>query len=87
MPGRTPHGHWHTTTIIGAVGLGGVRGAMTLSGAADADAFGTFLDHVLVPALRPGDVVVMDNLAAHKVGAVRATVGAVRAPAISVSRR
>lgn len=71
VPGRTPHGHWHTTTVIGAVRLDGACGAMTLSGAADAAAFATFLDHVLVPALRPGDVVVMDNLAAHKVAAVR----------------
>jgi len=49
---------------------------MTLTGAADAAAFETFLGHVLVPALKPGDVVVMDNLAAHKVAAVREKVEA-----------
>ena len=76
VPGRTPHGHWNTTTVIGALRAAGPCGAMTLTGAADADAFETFLDHVLVPALKPGDVVVMDNLAAHKVAAVREKVEA-----------
>jgi transposase len=76
VPGRVPHGHWRTLTVIGAVRLDGTRAAMTVGGGTDAAAFGTFLDFVLAPALRPGDVVVMDNLAAHKVAAVRETVEA-----------
>ena len=76
VPGRVPHGHWRTLTVIGAVRLDGTCPAMTVGGGTDAAAFGTFLDFVLVPALRPGDVVVMDNLAAHKVAAVREAVEA-----------
>jgi transposase len=76
VPGRVPHGHWRTLTVVGAVRLDGTCPAMTMTGGTDGAAFGTFLDHVLVPALRPGDVVVMDNLAAHKAAAVRAAVEA-----------
>ena len=71
VPGRVPRGHWRTTTVIGAVGLGGVRAAVTVDGAADGELFRPFVADALVPALRPGDVVVMDNLAAHKSAAVR----------------
>ena len=71
-----PHGHWQVTTMVAAIGLGGVVAALTYPGATDADAFATFADAVLGPALRPGDVVVLDNLAAHKAEAVRRAVEA-----------
>lgn len=69
--GSVPHGHWKTTTLIAALGLGGVRCAMSLDGPVDADAFGAFVGQVLVPVLRPGQVVVMDNLSSHKGPGVR----------------
>jgi Transposase and inactivated derivatives len=61
-----PHGHWRTTTIIGAVRVDGTTAAMAIEGATDTEVFRAYVREVLVPTLRPGDLVVMDNLAAHK---------------------
>ena len=69
-----PHGHWQATTVVGAVRLGGVcpvAAAMLLDGAANGEAFTGFVETELAPALREGDIVVMDNLPAHKLQAVR----------------
>jgi transposase len=63
---KTPHGHWKTTTLIAALGFGGVRCSTLVDGAIDADLFEAFVAQVLVPELRAGDVVVMDNLSSHK---------------------
>ncbi len=63
---KTPHGHWKTTTLIAALGIGGIRCATVVDGAINGDVFEAFVEHVLVPKLRPGDVVVMDNLSSHK---------------------
>lgn len=57
---------WTTMTLIGAIGLDGFRGAMTINGGASTDVMHAYVDQVLGPNLRPGDLVVMDNLAAHK---------------------
>jgi transposase len=65
-----PHGHWHTTTMIGALRADGSSACMTVGGATTTDVFGAYVRHVLVPFLRPGDVVVMDNLSPHKDAAV-----------------
>jgi transposase len=62
----TPQGHWHTTTVIGAMRVDGSTACMTIEGAADTEVFRAYVCQVLVPALRPGDVVVMDNLSPHK---------------------
>src|SRR5688572_12234591 len=58
----TPHGHWKTYTMISAVRLCGPCAAALVDGPVDADVFRAYVELVLVPALRPGDVVVMDNL-------------------------
>jgi transposase len=63
---KTPHGHWYTTTLIAAFGITGVRCSTVVDGAINADIFESFVEHVLVPELRPGDVVIMDNLSSHK---------------------
>ena len=63
---QTPYGHWHTITILSAIRLDGVVAAMVVEGATDRLVFEGFLGWLLVPALRPGDVVVMDNLSSHK---------------------
>jgi transposase len=65
-----PHGHWKTLTMIAAMTLGGVQAAMTVDAATDGDVFEAFVRRVLVPTLRPGQVVVMDNLASHKLARV-----------------
>jgi len=66
-----PHGHWKTTTFVGALRLSGVTAPMTLDGAMTAAAFLAYVEQVLAPTLRPGDIVVMDNLPAHKPPAIR----------------
>lgn len=63
-----PHGHWKLLTIIAAMTLRGVQASMTIDAATDTDVFGAFIEQVLVPTLRPGQVLILDNLAAHKVG-------------------
>ena len=62
----SPHGHWKTSTLIAALGIEGVRCSTLVDGAVNADVFEAFVGQVLVPALRPGDVVVLDNLSSHK---------------------
>ena len=66
-----PHGHWKTTTFVGALRTGGMSAPMVLDGAMHAGAFLAYVEQVLVPTLAPGDIVVMDNLPAHKPTAVR----------------
>jgi transposase len=66
----TPGGHWKILTILSALSLGGLLATMTIEEATDGDIFLAYLEQVLGPKLRPGDVVVMDNLSAHKVAGV-----------------
>jgi transposase len=66
-----PHGHWKTTTFVGALRLSGMTAPMVLDGAMHGAAFLAYVEQVLVPTLTPGDIVVMDNLPAHKPAAVR----------------
>ena len=73
--GAAPCGSWRRLTVLGALGVEGVLAAMSVEAATDTAVFLAFLDRVLIPALvcaKPGAVVVMDNLGAHKVAAVRA---------------
>lgn len=65
-----PHQHWQITTMLAALRLDGVTAPFVFDGATDGAAFTTYVEQVLVPQLRPGDCVVMDNLAAHKVAAI-----------------
>ncbi len=66
-----PHGHWKTTTFTAGLRLGGLSAPMLLDGPMDGDAFRAYVTQVLVPELAKGDIVVMDNLPAHKVAGVR----------------
>jgi transposase len=66
-----PHGHWKTTTFTAGLRLGGLAAPMLLDGPMDGDAFRAYVTQVLVPELATGDIVVMDNLPAHKVAGVR----------------
>ena len=61
-----PHGHWKTTTFVSALRLSGMTAPMVLDGAMHGAAFFAYVEQVLVPALEPGDIVVMDNLACHR---------------------
>lgn len=66
-----PAGHWHTLTLLGAISLEGVVATMTIESPTDSDVFLSYVEQVLCPRLRPGQVVVMDNLSAHKNSTVR----------------
>ena len=63
---KTPHGHWKVLSTIAALTVHGMLDYGTFDGATDTDTFLTFLREGLVPHLRPGQVVVLDNLPAHK---------------------
>jgi transposase len=67
----TPGGHWRTLTVLGAIRLSGWVATMTIEAATDGEIFLAYVEQVLCPQLQPGDIVVMDNLAAHKVAGVR----------------
>ena len=68
-----PHGHWKTTTFVAALRADGLVAPMVIDGAMTGDLFVAYAEQVLASALRPGDVVILDNLQAHKrAGAVRA---------------
>ena len=71
-----PHGHWMTTTFIGGLRLSGMSAPMVLDGPMTGDWFLAYVRHILVPTLRPGDVVILDNLAAHKRAAAREAIEA-----------
>jgi transposase len=62
-----PAGHWRTLTVLAALTVEGVLASMTIESPTDGDVFLAFLEQALVPRLQPGHVVIMDNLAAHKV--------------------
>ena len=71
-----PHGHWKTTTFVAGLRLDGIAAPMVLDGPINRDAFQAYVDQVLVPELKPGDVVLMDNLSSHKGPAVRRAIEA-----------
>ena len=71
-----PHGHWKTTTFVGALRLTGMTAPMVLDGPINGLAFQAYVDQVLVPELESGDVVVMDNLGSHKGPSVRSSIEA-----------
>ena len=71
-----PHGHWKTTTFTAGLRLDGMVAPWLLDGPMDGEAFLIYVRRVLVPTLSPGDIVVMDNLPAHKVTGVREAIKA-----------
>lgn len=71
-----PHGHWKTTTFTGGLRIGGMTAPMVLDGPMNRVAFQAYIEQVLVPTLRRGDTVIMDNLPAHKGGDVRRAIEA-----------
>lgn len=68
---KVPHGHWKTTTFLAALRHDRIDAPWVLDGPIDGESFRTYVEKVLVPALKPGDIVIMDNLGSHKGKAVR----------------
>lgn len=79
---KVPHGHWKTTTLIAALDYQGLRAATTVDGAINGAVFTAFVRQVLLPTLHPGDLVVLDNLSAHKVEGVREAIESVAAQVV-----
>lgn len=74
-----PHGHWKTTTFTGALRLTGMTAPFVYDGAMNGNVFHAYIEQVLIPTLSAGDIVVMDNLPAHKAVGVRDAIEAVGA--------
>ena len=73
---KTPHSHWKTTTFVAALRAEGLTAPLVVDGAINGELFLAYVRQVLVPTLRAGDVVVMDNLSSHKLSGVRAAIEA-----------
>lgn len=71
-----PHGHWRTTTFVAGLRSSGIVAPLALDRPMTGELFRAYVAQVLAPTLKPGDVVVMDNLSAHKVAGVREAIAA-----------
>jgi transposase len=76
LTGAVPHGHWRTTTFIAGLRQSGIIAPLVLDGPMTGAAFRAYIEQALAQALKPGDVVVMDNLAAHKVSGIDKAIAA-----------
>lgn len=71
-----PHGHWKTTTFVAGLRVTGMTAPLVFDGPINAQVFEAYVEQFLAPTLRPGDVVIMDNLSSHKGPKVRAMIEA-----------
>ena len=69
-----PHGHWKTTTLVAGLRLDGLTAPMVIDGAMNGEVFTAYAETLLAPTLNPGDIVIMDNLPAHKAADARAAI-------------
>jgi transposase len=76
---KVPHGHWKTLTLVAALRHDGVIAPCVFDGPINGQSFLAYIREILIPALRPGDIVVLDNLGSHKGSAVQEAVRAVGA--------
>jgi transposase len=76
LVGAVPPGHWRTTTLVAGLRQSGIVAPLVLDGPMTGVAFRAYVEQFLAPALEPGDVVVLDNLAAHKVDGIRQAIAA-----------
>jgi len=93
---RAPKGHrayaakplnrGQNVSTIGALGVGGIKAVMTIEGGVDGEVFGIYVEQVLAPQLKPGQVVVMDNLKAHKVEGIESAIEKMGARVVYLSR-
>jgi transposase len=68
---QAPHGHWKTTTFLAALRVSGLTAPLVVDGAINGEIFRGYVEQHLIPTLRPGDIVILDNLNAHKVAGVQ----------------
>jgi len=77
--GKVPHGRWKTTTFLAALRHDRIEAPWLLEGPIDGESFRLYVEKVLLPTLRPGDIVILDNLGSHKGKAVRRLIRSVGA--------
>ena len=73
---KVPHGHWKTTTFVAGLRTNALTAPCVIDGPMNGDAFLAYVEQILVPTLKPGDIVVMDNLSSHKLPAIREAIEA-----------
>jgi transposase len=71
-----PHGHWKTSTFVAGLRLSGLTAPLVIDGAMNGEIFLAYVEQILAPTLGPGDIVIADNLGAHKVAGVREAIEA-----------
>lgn len=79
LQGFVPHGHWNTMTFLAALRCDELTAPCVFDGPINGGCFSAYIDQILVPTLKPGDIVIMDNLGSHKSKAVRDAIKAVGA--------
>lgn len=79
---KVPHGHWNTSTFIAALRCDRIEAPWVLDGPINGEAFKAYVEKVLAPTLKPGDLVILDNLGSHKGKAVRQAIRAAGAKLI-----
>lgn len=86
LKAAVPYGHWKTTTFLAGLSHEGVIAPLVLDGPIDGESFRAYVEQFLAPALRPGQIVLMDNLSSHKVAGVREAIEAVGAHVLYLPR-
>lgn len=76
LKAKVPHGRWRTLTLLAALRLDRIEAPCVIDGPINGETFRAYVEQFLVPLLRPGDIVVMDNLGSHKSEAIRAAIRA-----------
>lgn len=79
LKAKAPYGHWRTMTFLAALRYDGITAPCVIDGPINGESFQAYVEQVLVPTLKPGDIVVMDNLGSHKSSAVRDAIRAAKA--------
>ena len=69
--GRTPHGHWKTSTFVAGLRVDGISAPLVVDRPMNGAIFRAYVEHILAPTLKPGDIVILDNLGSHKSTEVR----------------
>lgn len=82
--GSAPYSHWQITTFVGALRRSGLSAAMVIDEPMDGDIFLAYVEQVLVPTLRPGEIVILDNLGSHKTTEVQQAIVAAGATLLSL---
>jgi transposase len=86
LTAKVPHGHWKTTTFLAALRHDRIEAPWVLDGPIDGESFTIYVEKVLLPTLKTGDIVIMDNLGSHKGKVVRALIRSVGAKLFFLSK-